>query len=239
MRGRPDYSHFSSAYRLTSVSQTPSTDNFSSHVVYGENAPKRLIFGLMAAGVLLAGLALWLSQDSIFQAPEPMVENVSAPIISSPAVNAASSITPQEAIIQSTVQMQPESAPVLVSDNRPICPGILTFYFSTGATAPIAEDVRVGLDTLVDWTRQHPSAKLSLEGHADVVGVDEYNLMLSYQRAKAVASMLEKSGVARQQVQISAMGSDGLISGIPGDAQGNRRVNVQLLDPDECRSEPN
>jgi outer membrane protein OmpA-like peptidoglycan-associated protein len=88
---------------------------------------------------------------------------------------------------------------------------------------------------MLDWVRHHASAKLFIEGHADAVGEDEYNVLLSYQRAKAVALLLEKSGIAPQQMQTSAMGSHGLIPGIPGHAEENRRVNVQIIDPDECR----
>ncbi|MGC2164993.1 MAG: OmpA family protein [Gallionella sp.] len=208
------------------MSEARTTDQFPLHIVYGENAPKSVIVVLVAAGLLLAGLSLWLSQDSIFDVQDPIVKDVPAE---------TRSITSQGASIQSTVQLQPASTPVVASDNRPICPGLFSFYFATRATSPLAEDAREGFDAVVDWVRRHPSAKLFIEGHADVVGVDEYNVLLSYQRAKVVASLLEKSGVAPQQIQISAMGSNGLISGIPGDAQGNRRVNVQINDTDNCR----
>ena len=202
------------------------TDLFPSHLVYGENAPKRLIISLMASGLLLAGFALWLSLGSTFAVQQPLVNDVLSA--------SASSISSQGASIQSTLQMQSASAPTVAS-NKPICPGVFALYFATHATVPLAEDARGGFDAIVDWARHHASAKLYIEGHADAVGEDEYNVLLSYQRAKAVASLLEKSGVAPQQVQISAMGSHGLIPGIPGHAEENRRVNVQIVDPDECR----
>lgn len=201
-------------------------DQFPSHMVYGENASQRVIIFLVTAGLLLAGFALWLSQDSTFDVQQPLANDV-LPASTRP-------ITPLGTSTQSTIQLQPASAPTAAS-NKPICPGVFAFYFATHATVPLANDAREGFDAILDWARHHASARLYIEGHADAVGVDEYNMLLSYQRAKVIVSLLEKSGVAPQQVQISAMGSNGLIPGIPGSAKGNRRVNVQIIDPDECR----
>jgi OOP family OmpA-OmpF porin len=209
------------------VSEVLAGDQFPSHMVYGENAPKHVIILLVAAGLLLAGFALWLYQDSKFVVQAPSANDVL------PA--SSSSATPQGASIQLTLQMLPASAPTDAGNSKPICPGVYTFYFATHETVPLAERAREGIDAIVDWARHHASAKLYIEGHADSVGEDEYNVLLSYQRAKVVGSLMEKSGVAPQQVQISAIGSHGLIPGIPGHAEGNRRVNVQISNPDECR----
>ncbi len=213
------------------MSDARRADQFPLHMLYGENAPMRAIVALVVTGLVLAGFALWLSQDATLDTQNPVARAVT----DSPAANGASTLAAQTGNITSMVQSQSAKAPTAVIDNRQVCPGMFTFYFSTRSIKPMIEDARAGLDDIVDWAKHHPTAKLYIEGHADVVGVDEYNVLLSYQRAKVIASLLESSGVAQQQVQISAMGSHGLISGIPGEAQGNRRVNVQINDPDNCR----
>jgi outer membrane protein OmpA-like peptidoglycan-associated protein len=115
------------------------------------------------------------------------------------------------------------------------CPASVVFHFPTGAVTPLELNAKATFDPIIGWARQHESAIVAVEGHADTVGEDESNLLLSYQRARAVAAMLERHGVAALQVQIAATGSHGLIAGIPGDAFGNRRVTIQIKNPGVCR----
>ena len=208
------------------MTENQSTDQFPSHMVYGEYAPRHIVISLLATGFLLAGVALWLFQNSTLDGPAPLAHDE---------LPATARLTaPQQAGTQPMSQIQPASAPAVVRNSKPICPGVFSFYFATHETVPLTEDAREGLDAIVDWAQRHPSAKLYIEGHTDAVGIDDYNVLLSYQRAKAVVTLLEKSGIAPQQVQMSAMGSQGLIPGIPGHAKENRRVNIRISDPDDC-----
>jgi len=92
---------------------------------------------------------------------------------------------------------------------------------------------------LIDWARQNPGAKLVVEGHSDIVGVDESNVLLSYSRAKLVAGVLIDSGLSSQQVQLAAAGSHAPIEGIPADADANRRVIVRIIDQEHCLNRTN
>jgi hypothetical protein len=47
---------------------------------------------------------------------------------------------------------------------------------------------------------------------------------------------LVKRGVLPQQIQLAATGSHSLVEGLPGDAQANRRVAVQINDPNGCQT---
>jgi outer membrane protein OmpA-like peptidoglycan-associated protein len=69
-----------------------------------------------------------------------------------------------------------------------------------------------------------------------MVGLDQTNLLLSYERAKTVSSLLVSRGVVLQQIQIAAAGSHSLVEGSPGDAQVNRRVTVQINNPEGCKT---
>jgi len=52
------------------------------------------------------------------------------------------------------------------------------------------------------------SAKLSISGHADRAGANDYNMRLSLQRANAVAAALVKAGVAKANIAISHHGEE-------------------------------
>ena len=56
------------------------------------------------------------------------------------------------------------------------------------------------------YLRQHPSANLRLDGHADPRGSDKYNLVLSERRVKAVRDALVKAGVPTSRISTGAYG---------------------------------
>ena len=85
------------------------------------------------------------------------------------------------------------------------------------------------LNQLRTYLREHPQAKLSIEGHADSTGAENYNLLLSYRRAKAVGSLLARAGMPEQRMLIRAAGDRGNIEGLPGESGENRRVVVQVI----------
>jgi len=51
-----------------------------------------------------------------------------------------------------------------------------------------------------DWLKQHPDARLWIQGYADVRGDIFYNLVLSYRRAQFVKSTLVHAGVNESQI---------------------------------------
>lgn len=73
-----------------------------------------------------------------------------------------------------------------------------------------------------------PERPLSIEGHTDSTGNEEYNHRLSEQRARTVANGLAKEGVARKRIATRALGSKHPIAtneSAAGRAR-NRRVEV-------------
>ncbi len=51
-----------------------------------------------------------------------------------------------------------------------------------------------------------PDKKLTISGHTDAIGSDDYNLKLSNQRAQQVMSYLASQGVGTQQMEVSSFG---------------------------------
>ena len=70
------------------------------------------------------------------------------------------------------------------------------------ATAALRDDVAVIRGILADF----PAQKLTIEGHADERGSDEYNLALGDQRARAAEDFLSNMGVSQTQLAVISYG---------------------------------
>ncbi|MCK7533023.1 MAG: OmpA family protein [Marinilabiliales bacterium] len=102
----------------------------------------------------------------------------------------------------------------------------------------MTDDIQGHLERLREWLNGHPEAKLAVEGHADAVGSERHNLLLSYRRAKAVVALLNEAGVPEQQMTILAAGENDPIEGIPTDSVDNRRVFLQIKGIENCQEVP-
>ncbi len=114
----------------------------------------------------------------------------------------------------------------------------INFDFDSSFIRP---DAAVALTQLALLRREHPNAPLSIFGHADPTGQDDYNKNLSGRRAKAVYGLLTRDmdqwewlfnnplgrddwGVRRIQILLSTAGQAvGPIDGVQG-AQTNRAI---------------
>ncbi|MGB0128650.1 MAG: OmpA family protein [Rhodocyclaceae bacterium] len=118
------------------------------------------------------------------------------------------------------------------------CAPVVTIPFDVGSTSLSGAGAGAGLNALADFLGRHPQAKVSVEGHADASGADKHNLFLSYRRAKAVLPMLASIGISESRVVLSAVGSNALVDGLPGDSPENRRVVLQVRGS-SCPTRPN
>lgn len=96
------------------------------------------------------------------------------------------------------------------------------------------------VDRLAEWLRKSPDRAVTIEGHTDSVGSDDYNLVLSESRANSVKSALVSRGVP--STQIIALGKG---EGVPvasnenaGGRQQNRRVEIIIANPVEVAGRP-
>jgi outer membrane protein OmpA-like peptidoglycan-associated protein len=76
----------------------------------------------------------------------------------------------------------------------------------------------------------YPSLRLSVEGHTDSVGGDDYNQQLSERRAEAVRDYLVQQGIASDSVSASGFGKTAPVASndTPEGRQQNRRVELVL-----------
>lgn len=72
----------------------------------------------------------------------------------------------------------------------------------------IRPDAKPVLQNIASWLRKNPAAKLSIEGHCDERGTNEYNLALSDRRAKSVRDFLVALGIASNRIEMLSYGEE-------------------------------
>ena len=73
---------------------------------------------------------------------------------------------------------------------------------------------------------QRPAARLSIEGHTDDIGDDDYNRSLSERRAAAVKAYLVKRGVDGGRIESRGFGETR--PAVPNDSDDARRKNRRV-----------
>jgi outer membrane protein OmpA-like peptidoglycan-associated protein len=83
---------------------------------------------------------------------------------------------------------------------------------------------------LAEFLKDNPERRVRIEGHTDSTGSLTTNLMLSQQRAEAVAGALAAAGVPRNQLEATGLGPDFPVASNATAAgrQQNRRVEVVI-----------
>jgi len=72
----------------------------------------------------------------------------------------------------------------------------------------IRDDQRAALGQGVSWLKGNPTAKVTIEGHADERGTNEYNLALGERRAKATKDYLVAAGVDAARIATVSYGEE-------------------------------
>lgn len=103
----------------------------------------------------------------------------------------------------------------------------LKVFFDTGVDQ-LTELDRQKLDAVADYLMENADMSVKLDGHADPRGTDEYNNVLSQERALSVKAALLDKGVNETRVQVAGHGSSMSTSDGVGAYAGDRRVDVTL-----------
>ena len=74
--------------------------------------------------------------------------------------------------------------------------------------AELTEGARTSLQKNADWLRKWTSTRITVEGHADERGTNEYNLALGERRAAAVRDFLASLGVPATRMNIVSKGEE-------------------------------
>ena len=103
---------------------------------------------------------------------------------------------------ETTLKPKKEAAKQIVQVMR-----ISVIWFDVNSTTPKLEPADV-LDKIAAVLIQNPDQQIIISGHASKEGNARKNRVLSEQRAKVVAKMLEEKGVKENQLHIEAHSSD-------------------------------
>lgn len=87
----------------------------------------------------------------------------------------------------------------------PLSKKVVYFDFDSST---VHDDDRAIIEAHANYLAQHPTVKVTLEGHTDERGSREYNIGLGERRAKAVAEMMKLMGVAAQQISTVSYGEE-------------------------------
>jgi OOP family OmpA-OmpF porin len=102
--------------------------------------------------------------------------------------------------------------------------------FATGEAGLTSGAMRI-IDQLADFLKRYPNRNVRIEGHTDNVGRDEFNLILSEQRANSVKMALIFRGINPDRIMAVGYGEAYPIASNNTEAgrQQNRRVEVVIL----------
>ncbi|WP_227369271.1 OmpA family protein [Halomonas sp. M20] len=107
-------------------------------------------------------------------------------------------------------------------------PNSVTFGFDS---SELTSSARQALNDASAVMREYPETRITVAGHTDSSGAEDYNQRLSQRRAQAVGSYLTQGGVANQRLNIVGYGENQPIASNAneqGRAQ-NRRVEITLV----------
>ncbi|MFT7558456.1 MAG: outer membrane protein OmpA-like peptidoglycan-associated protein [Flavobacteriales bacterium] len=105
----------------------------------------------------------------------------------------------------------------------------LQVYFNTGQDTLSLED-KSNLESLSDFLKDNDELHITIDGHADPRGTDEYNNLLSQERANSVASTLIEQGIDGERIAAKGYGSR-FSSATTGNLRayaGERKVKIEV-----------
>jgi outer membrane protein OmpA-like peptidoglycan-associated protein len=97
------------------------------------------------------------------------------------------------------------------------------FNFDSYALLPKSKSE---LDRMVDVMKDNPSIDVSIIGHTDNIGTEEYNLGLSKKRAKSVVDYLVANGISVERLSFEGKGE--LYPEVPNTSKENRAQNRRV-----------
>ena len=196
----------------------------------GEGAPALLVAALVAMGTTLAvvSASIWLTPPVKPLKPMTIVVREKAPPPLPPTIIKVPAPAPPPTIIKVPAKPAP-----------PPCFDPVTLMFATGKSEPLTGTdadrarLRAGIARLSGWLGKHADAKLLIEGHADSLGGEAHNLVLSFARAKSVSTLLVSNGIPAGLMTVRAAGAEGAAASIdPRD----RRVDISIEGINACKS---
>ena len=120
----------------------------------------------------------------------------------------------KETITQAAATANEEMVKKLIND------GYVTTYFDTNKTKPTNVSTE-GIDFMLTYLRNNPSATIDIIGNADEIGKTSYNINLANKRAESVKAILVKAGIPASRLNVISKGED---TSVDPDSAGARKL---------------
>jgi outer membrane protein OmpA-like peptidoglycan-associated protein len=114
-----------------------------------------------------------------------------------------------EAISANTLEMEvaADTFEIALKPKQAVAPKNITLYFAFDKSEFNADStVEKYLDESKNYLEQNQQALLSLAGHTDATGPDDYNQALGYRRAQRLQHYFENNGVLSQRIILESYG---------------------------------
>jgi outer membrane protein OmpA-like peptidoglycan-associated protein len=97
-------------------------------------------------------------------------------------------------------------------------------------SAEVKKEMYPEIKRIADVMIQYPDTRITVEGHTDNSGKEDYNMNLSKQRAESVKTLLVQNGVDGSRISIMPFGETSPIASndTPEGRQQNRRVEIKI-----------
>ncbi len=112
---------------------------------------------------------------------------------------------------------------------QPILPKQYNLYFISGE-AQLTSESKSMLPQIIAEIKVRPTVDISIIGHTDRVGTNEYNYKLSYERAKLMYDILVSEGLPAGSIDVTSHGEENPLIPTADDVPEpkNRRVEVTV-----------
>jgi len=129
--------------------------------------------------------------------------------------------------LQSARQREEEARKALAADEAAFENEDIYFPFDSAALTPEAQEI---LRVKARWLQQNQSARVTIEGHCDERGTNEYNLALGEARAQSTRNYLVDLGISASRLNTISYGEERpLDSGATEEAWAkNRRAHFVI-----------
>lgn len=120
----------------------------------------------------------------------------------------------KETITQAAATANQEMIKKLINE------GYVTTYFDFNKTKPTNVSTE-GIDFMLTYLRNNPTATIDIIGNADEIGKSAYNDGLANKRAESVKAILVKAGIPASRLNVVSKGED---SSVDPDSAGARKL---------------
>lgn len=149
-----------------------------------------LVSGMMVMGAFLGGCAGKAQMDQQQGAAPPSIsgEKIAG--------------TENSGAVEQVLSETPVTSPDAGQESK-----MVTVYFEFDSYV-LSEDSKKALTNNASWLRSHPEVKITIEGHADERGSDEYNMALGEKRAQVAREYIENLGISGDRLKTISYGEE-------------------------------